>query len=160
MLNTRFYCIRSSSSSFSSCSMMNAFSEGLELADKSGLDPRTLLDVLVRNENNHFPYARTSPSVTWFWFSIMDRFLLVAGSRWNRESHVSPQGADHDTGDLLPSLPSEASAEGHEVGSRPRRWECRVDASGCCCQWGNILSSPMYSRLKFHRIRSPMIKQS
>ena len=30
-------------------SMMNAFSEGLELADSSGLDPHTLLDVLVRS---------------------------------------------------------------------------------------------------------------
>lgn len=29
-------------------SMMNAFSEGLVLAGNSGLDPHTLLDVLVR----------------------------------------------------------------------------------------------------------------
>ena len=28
--------------------MMNTFSEGLVLADRSGLDPHTLLDVLVR----------------------------------------------------------------------------------------------------------------
>lgn len=29
-------------------SLMNTFSEGLVLAEKSGLDPHTLLDVLVR----------------------------------------------------------------------------------------------------------------
>lgn len=29
------------------CSVMNAFSEGIVLANKSGLDPHTLLDVLV-----------------------------------------------------------------------------------------------------------------
>ena len=34
--------------SFFFCSMMNAFSEGLVLADRSGLNPHTLLDVLVR----------------------------------------------------------------------------------------------------------------
>lgn len=28
--------------------MMNAFSEGLVLSEKSGLDPRSLLEVLVR----------------------------------------------------------------------------------------------------------------
>ena len=30
------------------CSMMNASSEGLVLAERSGLNPHTLLDVLVR----------------------------------------------------------------------------------------------------------------
>ena len=40
------------------CSMMNAFSEGLELADRSGLNPQTLLDVLVRQltaDSSHIP---------------------------------------------------------------------------------------------------------
>ena len=38
--------------------MMNAFSEGLELADRSGLNPQTLLDVLVRQltaDSSHIP---------------------------------------------------------------------------------------------------------
>ena len=35
---------------FPICSMINAFSEGLVLADKSGLNPQTLLDVLVSKQ--------------------------------------------------------------------------------------------------------------
>jgi len=33
-------------------SVMNAFSEGLTLAERSGLSPATLLDVLVNNFNH------------------------------------------------------------------------------------------------------------
>lgn len=40
-------CNNASVAFFFCCSMMNAFSEGLSLADKSGLSPQTLLDVLV-----------------------------------------------------------------------------------------------------------------
>lgn len=36
--------------------MMNAFSEGLVLAGKSGLDPHTLLDVLVRQFKDQGSY--------------------------------------------------------------------------------------------------------
>lgn len=37
--------------------MMNAFSEGLVLADKSGISPNTLLDVLVRHVTKNLELA-------------------------------------------------------------------------------------------------------
>lgn len=58
--------------------MMNAFSEGLVLAGRSGLDPSVLLDVLV---SSYLDFILPVDLLT------VDEFIL-AGSRWNCKPNV------------------------------------------------------------------------
>lgn len=58
--------------------MMNAFSEGLVLAGRSGLDPSVLLDVLV---SSYLDFILLVDLLT------VDEFIL-AGSRWNCKPNV------------------------------------------------------------------------
>lgn len=59
--------------------MMNAFSEGLVLAGRSGLDPSVLLDVLV---SSYLDFILLVVDLL-----TVDEFIL-AGSRWNCKSNV------------------------------------------------------------------------
>lgn len=56
--------------------MMNTFSEGLVLTEKSGLDPRTLLDVLVREQPS------TSVSGYVGFELAVDLYYVLAGPGW------------------------------------------------------------------------------
>lgn len=59
------------------CSMMNAFSEGIVLADKSGLDPHTLLDVLVSIGHSQVDVTlKTHPSKS-------SEFIFILTGSWS-----------------------------------------------------------------------------
>lgn len=59
--------------------MINAFSEGLVLAGRSGLDPSVLLDVLVSNNLDFLLLVMDSLTIYEF---------ILAGSGWNCKSNV------------------------------------------------------------------------